>query len=80
MFKRANYTYEHTMAMSFFLCATDYLDSEELSNVRRLFNKFDKKRLVGEKLPAKQLQNNLWILKPENENRGRGIELVSSYK
>tara|TARA_B110000285_G_C14867621_1_gene487612 strand:- start:390 stop:689 length:300 start_codon:yes stop_codon:yes gene_type:complete len=22
----------------------------------------------------------MWILKPENENRGRGIELVNSYK
>ena len=53
MFKRASYTYENTMAMSFFLSSNDYLDSEELSHVRRLFNKFDKKRLVGEKLPAK---------------------------
>jgi hypothetical protein len=53
MFRRAGYTYENTMAMSYFLCANDYLDSEDLSHVRRLFNKFDKKRLVGEKLPAK---------------------------
>ena len=55
MFKRAAYTYENTMSMSFYLSASDYMESEELSNVRRLFNKFDKKRLIGEKLPAKQL-------------------------
>jgi len=80
LFRRAAYTYEHSMSMSFILSSTDYLDSDELATVRRLFNKFDRKHLVGEKLPAKQLTKNLWILKPENENRGRGIELVSSYK
>lgn len=68
------------MSMSYVLSSLDYLDSEDLHHVRRLFQKFEKKHLVGEKLPAKQLIKNLWILKPENENRGRGIELVSSYK
>ena len=79
-FRRAGYTYEHSMSMSFVLAASDYLDSDELGQVRRLFSKFEKAHLTGEKLPAKQLAKNLWILKPENENRGRGIELVSSYK
>ena len=41
------------MSMSFVLSSVDYLDSEDLHHVRRLFQKFDKKHLVGEKLPAK---------------------------
>ena len=53
MFRRANYTYEHSMSMSFILPSVDYLDCEELTQVRRLFNKFERKHLVGEKLPAK---------------------------
>ena len=48
--------------------------------VKRMMSKFEKKNLTGEKLPVRQLRKNLWILKPENENRGRGIELIQSYK
>ena len=66
--------------MSFLLPGADFIGTEDTTKVRKYFVKFDKKNLCGEKLSARQLQRNLWILKPENENRGRGIELVGSYK
>ena len=79
-FKNAKYTYEHTMSMSFILPGVDYFQTEDMQKVRKLFVKFDKKNVTDEKLSASQINKNLWIFKPENENRGRGIELVASYK
>ena len=79
-FKGSGYTYEMTMAVSCILPGGSYLDCPDISKFRRMMNKFEKKQYVGEKLPCRQLRKNLWIMKPENENRGRGIELISNYK
>ena len=79
-FKKANFTYTRTMALSFVVPGADCLASEELRELKKLFKKFDKKQLADEPLPAKQLEKNFWIVKPENENRGRGIELATSFK
>ena len=80
MFQEARYCYEHTMAQSYFLQGGDFFENDELHRVRRVFNKIEKKHFHGEYLSSRQMKKNMWILKPENENRGRGIELVSSYK
>jgi len=41
------------MAMSFIIPAGDCLGSEELSNLKKLFKKFEKKDLAGESLAAR---------------------------
>ena len=68
------------MAVSFISPFAEYMDNPELTKVRKHFHRFEKNNFLEVKLPARQLQKNLWIVKPENENRGRGIELVSSWK
>ena len=81
MFKKANYTLNHTMAMSFTIPAGDCLNgSEDLGNLRKLIKKIEKRDLTGESLSCRQLEKNFWILKPENENRGRGIEIATGYR
>ncbi len=32
------------------------------------------------KLKAKEVQNNLWIIKPQNSSQGKGIYIVSFYR
>ena len=51
-----------------------------MKEIKKLFKKFDKKMLSDETLPGKQLEKNFWIVKPENENRGRGIEIAQNFK
>ena len=79
-FKKAGYTLEHTMAISFVIPSGDCLQNEELSSFRKIFSKLSKKDLAGEVIPARQMEKNFWILKPENENRGRGIEIVTNFR
>jgi hypothetical protein len=78
MFKQAGYTLQHSMAMSYVIPGGDCLGSRELNDLKKLFKRIAKRDMAGESLPARQLEKNYWILKPENENRGRGIELAST--
>lgn len=81
MFKESMYTYECSMAFSFITPTSEYLsDNPELSKVRKYFFRFEKSNYSDCRLPARQLTKNIWIVKPENENRGRGIEIVTSWK
>mgnify|MGYP000276410248 CR=1 FL=1 len=68
------------MAFSFLVPGEDCLNSEEMKDLKKLFKKFEKKQLTDDRLPAKQMERNYWIVKPENENQGRGIELATTYK
>ena len=52
-FKKAGYTYDYTMAASFILSGVDYLASEDMQKVRKLFVKFEKKHVTDEKLTAR---------------------------
>lgn len=79
MFVKAGYSLNHTMAMSFLVPAGDCLGSAELGELRRVCKRIEKREVTSESLPARQLEKNFWILKPENENRGRGIELATSF-
>ena len=79
-FKKAGYILEHTMAISFVIPSGDCLQNEELNSFRKIFAKLNKKDLAGEIIPARQMEKNFWILKPENENRGRGIEIVTNFR
>ena len=54
LFKKARYNYDHTMSMSFILPGADYIGTEDTTKVRKLFVKFEKKNLCGEKLSARQ--------------------------
>lgn len=81
LFKESMYTYEASMAFSFITPTSEYLsDNPELSKVRKYFFRFEKNNYSDCRLPARQLTKNIWIVKPENENRGRGIEIVTSWK
>jgi len=81
LFKDSLYTYECSMAFSYITPTAEYLsDNPELTKVRKYFNRFDKGNYSDCRLPARQLTKNIWIVKPENENRGRGIEIVTSWK
>ncbi len=80
LFSEAGYAYEHTMAQSYFLTGGECFENDEVHKLRRVFNKLDKRNYIGEFLSDRQLKSNMWIMKPENENRGRGIEIISSYK
>lgn len=79
-FKKVGFQYTHTMALSFLISANGDFGSETLKEVKKIFKKLEKKYFSDMTLPAKQLEKNMWILKPENENQGRGIEIISSYK
>lgn len=79
-FNNSHYSIEHSVALSFIVPAADYMDNPELAKVRKTMNKIEKQNFFDQKLAARQLTKNLWIVKPENENRGRGIEIVSSWK
>ena len=68
------------MAFSFTISAQEYFDCHEMTMLKKTMTKIEKKNLVGEYLPSRHLKKNMWIIKPENENRGRGIELASSIK
>jgi hypothetical protein len=52
-FKKAGYTYDYTMAASFILSGVDYLASEDMQKVRKLFVKFDRKHVTDDKLTAR---------------------------
>ena len=73
-FKDSGHTLEHTMAMSFIVPLTEYLDSPEVIMARKAFSRLEKSNYFDLKLPVRQVLKNLWIVKPDNENRGRGIE------
>ena len=68
------------MAFSFIAPTSEYMDNPELAKVRKYFYRFEKHNYADCKLPARQLSKNIWIVKPENENRGRGIEIISNWK
>lgn len=48
--------------------------------MRKCFQKFERNNYSDSRMCARQLQKNMWIVKPDNENRGIGIEIVSSWK
>lgn len=79
-FIKAGYQLGHTMAISFVLPISDNIQGEELNQLKKMAKRFEKKDITQELLPAKQLLKNFWIIKPENENRGRGIELATSFR
>jgi hypothetical protein len=68
------------MALTFKIKTSELGESKELIKLKKHMQKLEKKNLVGESLPSRHLKKNMWIIKPENENRGRGIELASNYK
>lgn len=79
MFKQVGYTLQHSMAISFIIPASsESLGSREVTELKKLVRRIAKRDLAGESLSARQLEKNFWIMKPENENRGRGIELATS--
>jgi hypothetical protein len=79
MFKQVGYTLQHSMATSFIVPAGgDALATRELAELKKLYKRIAKRDMANESLPARQLEKNFWILKPENENRGRGIELATT--
>ena len=80
VFRESSYTYEHSMAFSFIAPTAEYMDNPELAKVRKFFYRFEKHNYSDCRLPARQLTKNIWIVKPENENRGRGIEIISNWK
>mgnify|MGYP000855140589 FL=1 len=80
IFKKANYTIWQSMALSFIVPAGDCLASQELAELKKVFKKIEKKDIACEVLPGRQLEKNFWILKPENENRGRGIDIITQYR
>ena len=60
--------------------SSDYLDNPEMKAVGKTFSRIEKQNYFDMKLPARQVLKNMWIVKPENENRGKGIEIVSTLK
>ena len=79
-FKDSGYTLEHSMALSFIVPLTEYLDNPEVGIVRKAFSRLEKNNFFDLKLPCRQVLKNIWICKPDNENRGRGIEIVNNWK
>lgn len=79
MFRKAGYTVQHTMAMSFIIPVSDCIASRELNALKKLFKRIENHHAANESLPLKQLEKNMWIIKPENLNRGQGIEIAYKF-
>lgn len=55
-------------------------DSTEYRAFVERFEELAKGNYSKEKIPSKHCTNNVWFLKPEADNQGKGIKLVVSLK
>lgn len=53
MFKKAGFTINHTMAMSYTIPAGDCLGCEDLNQLKKIIRKIEKKELTGESLSCR---------------------------
>lgn len=44
------------------------------------FYQIERKNYHKEKVPEKHLEKNVWFVKPESDNQGKGIILSSNFK
>ncbi len=44
------------------------------------FNQLEKKNYHKEKVPEKHCEKNVWFIKPEADNQGKGIILSNNFK
>mmetsp|Transcript_34002 Transcript_34002/g.33150 ORF Transcript_34002/g.33150 Transcript_34002/m.33150 type:complete len:152 (+) Transcript_34002:538-993(+) len=58
---------------------TSALDCE-FSMFKKKIMQIERGYAYKERLPEKQLKNNIWLLKPANLNQGRGIEIFDTLK
>jgi len=80
LFTECGYSIEQSQALSFIIQPNDYAENVELQLLRKQFQRFEKGNVFDQRLTGRQLTKNLWIVKPDNENRGRGIDLASTWK
>ena len=52
----------------------------ELKDFLERFAELEMKNYIKEKMPQKHCENNVWYIKPESANQGRGITLTNSLK
>jgi len=50
----------------------------EFSDFTQRFNELSAKIYINEKIPSKHCTENTWLIKPANENQGRGIEFFKN--
>lgn len=79
MFRKAGYSVQHSMAMSFMIPVSDSIASSSLNQLKKVFKRIENHHAANESLPLKQMEKNMWIIKPENLNRGQGIEIASKF-
>ena len=70
---RADYTAFESMSTTFLL--TSGVENEEYANFLKRFKEIAKRKFFRERVPQKHCQQNMWIVKPANENQGRGIQV-----
>lgn len=44
------------------------------------FHQIERKNYHKEKVPEKHLEKNVWFVKPESDNQGKGIILSNNFK
>ena len=75
---QVDYTVFESLATSFLL--TCGVENQSYHQFVKRFRELKYQKYDRERVPAKHCQKNLWLVKPANENQGRGIELFSDLK
>lgn len=50
--------------------------NDDFLNFKKRFKELEAKNYKNERMPSKHCLQNIWILKPANQNQGRGIEII----
>ena len=72
----AHYTVHETTPTTFVVLSNCH-DAEYQSFIQR-FHELEKGNFKREKVPSKHCEGNVWLIKPANENQGRGIEIFKN--
>jgi len=76
--KAANYTVFDTTPTTFLVQTQK--DDSSLTGFNNRFKELAKGGSRRERVPQKHCEENIWIIKPEGANQGRGIEILRNLR